>query len=67
MAGYAGAHTHKGKEIGMSESSVERGDAEERAGAPLTETEIDSSEQPPSAESGRSASEADVEGGEAPT
>jgi hypothetical protein len=50
----------------MSESSVERGDAEERAGAPLTEAEVESSKEPPSGQGGRSVSEADVEGGEPP-
>ncbi len=47
----------------MSESPVERGAAEEQADAPLTETEVEVSEEAPSAGSGRSASEAAVEGG----
>jgi len=46
----------------MSESPVERGAAEEQAEAPLTETEARANEEAPS-DSGRSASESDVEGG----
>jgi hypothetical protein len=46
----------------MTENPVERGAAEEQADAPLTDTEVESSERPPSGR-GESASEVDVEGG----
>jgi hypothetical protein len=49
-------------ERGTGEQSVERGAAEDAAGAPLTQTEVDASRRPPSAPASDSITEDDGSG-----